>query len=74
MSFRLQGMYIFICLRTSVSGKTIILKYISDSLGTDDEMKVHKFAEEAMYKYIAHGWMHMRWITLALFVVYSYYI
>ena len=40
---------------SSVSGKTIILKYISDSLGTDDEMKVHKFAEEAMYKYIAHA-------------------
>ena len=35
---------------SSVSGKTIILKYISDGLGTDSEMQVHKFAEEAMYK------------------------
>jgi len=40
---------------SSVSGKTVILKYISDSLGTDAEMQVHKFAEEAMYKYIAHA-------------------
>jgi hypothetical protein len=35
---------------SNLSGKTIILDYISDSLGTDEEMKVHKFAEEAMYK------------------------
>ena len=33
----------------------MILDYISDSLGTDSEMQVHKFAEEAMYKYIAHA-------------------
>jgi len=33
----------------------ITLKYISDGLGTDDEMKVHKFAEEAIYKHVAHG-------------------
>ena len=33
--------------------KTIILKYISDGVGTDNEMQVHKFAEEAMYKHIA---------------------
>tara|TARA_R110002012_G_scaffold296463_2_gene493808 strand:+ start:665 stop:2014 length:1350 start_codon:yes stop_codon:yes gene_type:complete len=38
---------------SNVSGKTVILKYISDGLGTDEEMVVHKFAEEAMYKYIA---------------------
>ena len=40
---------------SNISGKTIILKYISDSLGTDGEMQVHKFAEEAMYKWIAHA-------------------
>ena len=33
----------------------ITLKYISDSLGTDDEMRVHKFAEEAIYKHVAHA-------------------
>jgi hypothetical protein len=40
---------------SNVSGKTIILKYISDGLGTDAEMIVHKFAEEAMYKSIAYA-------------------
>ena len=38
---------------SNISGKTVILDYISDSLGTDAEMKVHKFAEEAMYKWIS---------------------
>ena len=32
-----------------------MLKYISDSLGTDGEMQVHKFAEEAMYKCIMYS-------------------
>ena len=40
---------------SNISGKTVILDYISDSLGTDAEMHVHKFAEEAMYKWIAHA-------------------
>jgi hypothetical protein len=29
-------------------------------LGTDDEMQVHKFAEEAIYKYIAHAVLSTR--------------
>jgi hypothetical protein len=40
---------------SNCSGKTIVLDYISDSLGTDREMQVHKFAEEAMYKSIAYA-------------------
>ena len=40
---------------SSFSGVTVTLKYISDSLGTDSEMQVHKFAEEAMYKSIAYA-------------------
>ena len=40
---------------SDIKGKTITLKYVSDSLGTDAEMIVHKFAEEAMYKWIAHA-------------------
>ena len=40
---------------SNLSGKDIILKYISDSLGKHDEMLVHKFAEEAIYKWIAYG-------------------
>jgi len=40
---------------SNISGKTVILKYISDGLGTDSEAIVHKFAEEAMYKSIAYA-------------------
>ena len=40
---------------SNISGKTVTLKYISDSLGTDAEMQVHKLAEEAMYKCIAYA-------------------
>lgn len=40
---------------SNVAGKVITLKYISDGLGTIEEMRVHKFAEEAMYKSIAHA-------------------
>ena len=42
---------------SNISGKTVILDYISDSLGTPEEMQVHKFAEEAMYRWIAHAIM-----------------
>lgn len=40
---------------SNIAGKTVILDYISDSLGTDGEMQVHKFAEDAMYKWITYG-------------------
>jgi hypothetical protein len=40
---------------SQLNTRIVVLKYISDSLGTDDEMKVHKFAEEAIYKWIAHA-------------------
>ena len=40
---------------SNISGKTVVLDYISDSLGTDAEMQVHKFAEDAIYKCIAHA-------------------
>lgn len=39
---------------SNINGKTVILDYISDSLGTDEEMKVPKLAEEAMYKHILY--------------------
>ena len=45
---------------SNISGKTVILDYISDSLGTDEEMQVHKFAEEAMYKCIAYAILSTR--------------
>tara|TARA_R110002074_G_scaffold184031_1_gene349437 strand:+ start:62 stop:1294 length:1233 start_codon:yes stop_codon:yes gene_type:complete len=45
---------------SNIAGQTITLKYISDSLGTDAEMQVHKFAEEAMYKSIMYGLLSTR--------------
>ena len=40
---------------SNISGETVVLDYISDSLGTDGEMQVHKFAEDAIYKHVAHA-------------------
>ena len=40
---------------SNISGKTVILNYISDSLGTHEEMQVHKLAQEAIYKHIAYA-------------------
>ena len=45
---------------STLSDKVIILEYISDGLATDAQMKVHKFAEEAIYKYIIHAIMNTR--------------
>ena len=45
---------------SDVANKTVTLKYISDGVGTIGEMKVHKFAEEAMYKHIAHAILSTR--------------
>ena len=44
---------------SNISGKTVILDYISDSLGSDSEMQVHKLAEEAMYKHILLSLIHI---------------
>ena len=45
---------------SNISGKTVTLRYISDTLGTDGEMQVHKFAEEALYKWIVYGMVATR--------------
>ena len=45
---------------SSLAGKTIVLKYVSDGLGTDAEMVVHKFCEEAVYKWIMYGILSSR--------------
>jgi len=61
-----NGVYYIDCARhminfsSNISGKTIILDYVSDSLGTDEEMVVHKMAEEAMYKWIMYGILSTR--------------
>jgi len=40
--------------------KLITFKYISDGLGTDSEMKIHKFAEDAMYQSILFNLLNTR--------------
>ena len=45
---------------SSFVGRVVTLKYISDGLATDEEMVVHKFAEEALYKYIAYAILSTR--------------
>jgi len=40
---------------SNLRGKLIILEYISDGLAYDEDMKVPKFAEEALYMHIAHA-------------------
>ena len=50
----------YIFFGSSLAGKTITLKYVSDGLGTDAEMVVHKFCEEAVYKWISYGILSTR--------------
>ena len=45
---------------SGLAGETITLHYVSDGLGTDSEMVVHKFCEEACYKHIIYGILSMR--------------
>ena len=45
---------------SNMSGKTLVLDYISDGLGTDEEMLVPKLGEEAIYKWIAYGCLSTR--------------
>ena len=40
---------------SNLSGKQVVLHYISDGHGTNKELIVPKLAEEAMYKWIAYG-------------------
>ena len=54
-SFYIDNLKGLIHFSSNISGKTVILKYISDSLGTDNEMQVHKLAQEALYKHIMYA-------------------
>lgn len=38
-----------------LANQVITIRYISDGMGTDAEMQVHKLAEDAIYKYITYG-------------------
>ena len=74
---QINGSYFIDCIAgkihfsSNLSGKTVILKYISDGLGTDEEMIVHKFAEEAMYKWIMYGCLSAR-IDIPEYVIKRY--
>lgn len=39
----------------AVNGAVVTLHYLSDGMATDAEMVVHKFAEDAVYKYILYS-------------------
>ena len=45
---------------SDLKDRTVTLKYISDGLGTDGEMKIHKFVEEAMYKTLVYSILSTR--------------
>ena len=45
---------------SALAGETVTLHYVSDGLGTDAEMVVHKICEEACYKHIAYGILSTR--------------
>jgi hypothetical protein len=40
---------------SNLSEKILTIHYISDGLGTDAEMQIHKMAEEALYKHVAYA-------------------
>ena len=43
-----------------MSGKRIVLKYVSDGIAVDEDAVIHKFAEEALYKWVAHAILSTR--------------
>lgn len=49
---RLTGLIHF---TSQIYGKIVHLHYISDGLAADEDTVVHKFAEDAIYKYIAYS-------------------
>ena len=59
-SFYIDNLRGLIRFGSDLAGKTITLHYVSDGLGTDSEMVVHKFCEEACYKHIAYGILSTR--------------
>lgn len=45
---------------SNLADKLVVLRYISDGIGHEEDMKVHKFAEDAIYKYIAYAILSRR--------------
>lgn len=56
-----NGLYIInskfgvISFSSDLANKVIVLRYISDGLHADESTRIHKFAEEALYKIIMYG-------------------
>ena len=59
-SFFIDNLRGLIKFGSSLAGTAVTLHYVSDGLGTDSEMVVHKFCEEACYKHIAYGVLSTR--------------
>ena len=59
-SFFIDNLRGLIKFGSTLAGETVTLHYVSDGLGTDSEMIVHKFCEEACYKHIAYGMLSTR--------------
>lgn len=45
---------------SDLRGKVITLKYVSDGLGTEEDMNIHKYAMDAVEKYIAYSVLSTR--------------
>ena len=45
----------FIHFSADLAGKIVILKYLTDSMSVESELEVHRFAEEAIYKWILYA-------------------
>jgi hypothetical protein len=45
---------------SNLAGQLIILEYISDGLAYEQDTKIPKFAEEALYMHIAYGILSTR--------------
>tara|TARA_R100000231_G_scaffold138492_1_gene116968 strand:+ start:755 stop:1657 length:903 start_codon:yes stop_codon:yes gene_type:complete len=54
-SFFIDNLRGLIKFGSDLANETVTLHYVSDGLGTDSEMVVHKFCEEACYKHIMYG-------------------
>jgi hypothetical protein len=50
----------FVHFSSDLNTKTITLKYISDGVATEAEKIIHKLAEDAIYKYVAHAILSAR--------------
>ena len=59
-SFFIDNLRGLIKFGSALAGITVTLHYVSDGLGTDSEMVIHKFCEEACYKHIAYGILSTR--------------